>query len=123
MTHDEIRARLAEIENILFAPSAYRNNYILGQPSRRDHEAFAAHIQEQIDDGTQREKLIAERTELYAMLPKTGEASGQRMVIGRTLGTTILRAEDLDAPPPEPEYNDDPWERGDREMGIVRYSK
>ena len=32
-------------------------------------------------------------------LPKTGEASGQHMVMNRTLGTVIVRESELDPPP------------------------
>jgi len=60
--------------------------------------------------------LRREREELLAQLPKTGEASGQHLVMGRTLGTVIVRESQYDAPP-EKFDRSDPFEKFAHEMG------
>ena len=106
MTLDEIRARLVEIENELFGPDAYVNSNILGRP---DPPAQLAREE-------RREALRRERESLSAQLPPTGEASGQRLVMGRFLGTVILRETQFEEPAPKFD-NSDPFARFAEEMG------
>jgi hypothetical protein len=104
-----VRARLGEIERELFNPANFTSSSILspnaGQINAAHEKYFAV--------------LRRERSELLAELPKTGEASGQHMVMAQGLrGTVIVRAS-------EPEYRfergdehgDDPHWRFAKEMG------
>lgn len=113
-----IRARLVEIESELSVAST--NTRILASPGPRDRGRFAAFQQELAAAEKHREALRRERESLHGQLPKTGESSGQRLVIGRTLGTTILRADELDAPPTVKDdgYDySDPHQRFAKQMG------
>jgi hypothetical protein len=104
MTHEEIRARIAEIEPELFGPDAYLSTSIL-----RPLDPAAQLAREE-----RREALRREREGLLAQLPVTGERAGH-MVIGCTLGTVIVRES-------EPEYRADPRDaHGDDPMW--RYMK
>jgi hypothetical protein len=104
---EAIRKRLVQIENELFAPSSYMPSDILRRP---DPKARLAH--EQLFDA-----LRKERESLLAQLPKTGEASGQHLVLGRTLGTTIVRASEPYEPPDDGYDMSDPHEKFAKEMG------
>lgn len=108
MTVDEIRVRLVEIENELFAPSAYMPNDILRRP---DPVAMLAREQH-------REALRREREGLLAQLPVTGERAGHLVLAGHFLrGTVIVRESELD-PPRDDGYDcTDPHQRFAREMG------
>ncbi len=108
MTLEEIRARVVEIENILNAPSSYRNNAILGNPDPNDL----------VRSETQRRKLIAELSDLRAQLPPTGEASGQHLVLARTLGTVYVRESEPEPLRPDPNRDTDcPLRRAAAEFG------
>jgi hypothetical protein len=104
----DVRARIAEIEKILFHPSANSPSHILRRP---DNAALVAREQ-------QMDALRRERANLLASLPPTGEASGMHLVLARTLGTVYVRAS-------EPVYQvsqrdldrDDPFLRHMWEMG------
>jgi hypothetical protein len=104
----DIRARLIEIENELFSPAAYMPNDILRCP---DPQARLAHEQ-------RFEALRREREDLLKQLPPTGEAAGLHLVLGRTLGTTIVR-ESVQEPWSDPRdaHDDDPQWRFAKEMG------
>jgi hypothetical protein len=139
MTHEEIRARLAEIEHDLFAPAGYGNTQIsagldaMGQlkygpylkslpaqlrPSELGRLVAEQNVQRQLQHETHFETLRKERESLLAQLPKTGEACGHLVMTGHFLrGTTIVR----EAPPEEPRDDgydrSDPYQRFARECG------
>ena len=98
MTLDEIRARITEIENILFARSEYQST------------VCSPNMAAQLANENRRLALSEELTGLRAQLPKFGEASGQCLVWARTLGTVILRETPLDEPAPDYDRSD-PFER------------
>ncbi len=102
----EIRKRIAEIEAELFGHAAYTNTDILRRP---DPAA-------QLARESRREALRQERQDLLAQLPKAGEASGQHLVMARTLGTVIVRESQPD-PPSEKFDRSDPYQRFAAEQG------
>lgn len=103
-----IRTRLVEIENELFSEGSYRPTDILRPPNP---QARIAHEQ-------RFETLRKERESLLAQLPPTGEASGMHLVLGKTLGTTIVRESENDyRPDPRDEHADHPMWRFAAEQG------
>jgi hypothetical protein len=106
----EIRARIAEIEAVLFARSAFQSSNILSPNAAQLNLAREQHF----------EALRKERESLLVQLPKTGEASGQHLVMtGHFLrGTTYVResVEEYRAWPGD-EYGDDPMWRFAQEQG------
>jgi hypothetical protein len=108
MSLEDIRSRIQSIEAELFAPGTYLPTDILRRP---DPKARLAHEQ-------RFESLRREREELLKQLPPTGEAAGLHLVLGRTLGTTIVR-ESVQEPwaDPKDEHGDDPHWRFAQEMG------
>ena len=63
-------------------------------------------------------ELRREQAELRGRLPAEGMATNQRLVLGRFLGTVILRESDPEEPPDDGFDATDPWERFEREVGI-----
>jgi hypothetical protein len=105
---DAIRKRLEAIDNVLFGRDAYSPSHILKRPDR------AALLQRERD----REALRREREELLRTLPATGEASGQHLVLNRSLGTIVVRESAPDyAIDTFDEHADDPYWRFARENG------
>ena len=102
----KIRARLTVVENQLFGAGS-RSAHILDRDGGR---ATAS------ESDAYRRQLMQERSKLLGELPATGIASGQRLVVGRVLGTTVMGEIAPDVRP-EPYDRSCPFERNAYEMG------
>ena len=108
MTIEEIRARLAEIENELFARSAYASAAILSRPDPKALLAREQHF----------DSLRRERQSLHAQLPVTGERAGHLVMVGHFLRGTVIAREVPPEDPPDDGFDcTNPHQRFAKEMG------